>query len=79
MEIFLIFIIVYRGRVRMFDLKHRSTTSRFYKQCAVKSLRLPRSRALARARESVRLIFIIVYQGRMRNPQRKNIINLQII
>ena len=40
--------------VRMFDLKHRSTTSRFYKRCAVKSLRLPRSHALACARESVR-------------------------
>jgi len=39
---------------RPFDLKHRSTTSRFYKRNAVKSLRLTRSRALARARESVR-------------------------
>ena len=39
---------------RPFDLKHCSTTSRFYKRNAVKSLRLTRSRALARARESVR-------------------------
>ena len=41
---------------RPFDLKHRSTTSRFYKRNAVKSLRLTRSRALARARESVKKI-----------------------
>ena len=71
MEIFLIFIVVYQGRVRMFDLKHRSTTSRFYKRCAVKSLRLPRSHALACASQSVRLIFIIVYQGLVRNPESK--------
>jgi len=38
---------------RPLDLKHRSTTSRFYKRRAVKSLRLTRSRALARSRESV--------------------------
>ena len=57
--------------VRMFDLKYRSTTSRFYKRCAVKSLRLPRSHALACARESVRLIFIVVYQGRVHSPKSK--------
>lgn len=48
---------------RPFGSKHRSTTSRFYKRRAVKSLRLTRSRALARARESVRDIFVIVYRG----------------